>query len=86
MAFVGSRSRTGNDAHEVEFIHDRAVFRREFCDGKDERFVLAVLKARGYIRSQPKRNTLAVALPGMGGRLSQCIVVKAAILSDDKPD
>ena len=75
---------TGNDGREVEYVHDRKVFRQEFCDGKDERFVLAILKARGYLKCNEGRNTLAVRLPGLADRQSaQCIVVKASILADE---
>ena len=75
---------TGNDGREVEYVHERNVFRQEFCVGKDERFVLGILKARGYLRCNEGRNTLAVRLPGLADRQSaQCIVVKASILADE---
>ena len=75
---------TGNDGREVEHVHERNVFRQAFCDGKDEQFVLAILKARGYLKCNEGRNTLAVRLPGLADRQSaQCIVVKSSILADE---
>lgn len=75
---------TGDSGREVEYVHERSLFRQEFCLGKDEKFVLSILKARGYLRFNNGRNTLAVRLPGMDDKkLAQCIVITSAILSDE---
>lgn len=75
---------TGDDGREVEFVHTRDVFRQEFCQGREEKRVLDLLKKAGHLRHAPSRYTLAVRLPGMDDKkLAQCIVVKASILSDD---
>jgi len=68
----------------VEYVHGRRVFRQEFCDGKEERFVLGIPKERGYLKCNGVRNTLAVRLPGLAERTTaQCIVVKSSILPDE---
>jgi len=75
---------TGNDGREVEYVHDRKVFQQEFCNGKDLKFVLSILKARGYLKCNAGRNTLTVRLPGFEkDKYAQCIVVKSSILSDE---
>jgi putative DNA primase/helicase len=75
---------TGDDDREVEFVHSRDVFRQEFCQGREEKRVLDLLKKHGHLRHAPNRNVLVVRLPGMGDKkYAQCIVVKASILSGD---
>lgn len=78
---------TGDESREVEYVHERETFRQEFCAGRDERFVLGVLRSRGYLRHGENRNTIAVRLPGMHEkRLSQCVVIKSSILADTGAD
>lgn len=75
---------TGDEHREVEYVHTRDVFRQEFCQGREEKRVLDLLKKAGHLRHNQGRNTLAVRLPGMAdNKLAQCIVIKASILSDD---
>ena len=75
---------TADDGREVEYVHERSVFRQEFCLGKDEKFVLGILRARGFLKCNPGRNTLSARLPGMAkDKFAQCIVVKSSILSDE---
>jgi putative DNA primase/helicase len=80
----GDDNATGDVGREVEYVHERSVFRQEMCNGLDERFVLGVLRARGYLKCNDGRNTLAVRLPGMADRKTgQCIVIKSSILADE---
>ena len=75
---------TANDSSEVEYVHQRSVFRQEFCMGKDEKFVLGILNKHDFLKCNPGRKTLSVRWPGMAkGRFAQCIVVKSSILSDE---
>jgi hypothetical protein len=74
---------TGDCEREVEYVHDSAVFKREYCAGKDMGFVLKVLKAKGYLRHDKDRNTLKSRLPGMAsGKTANCVVIKSSILED----
>jgi putative DNA primase/helicase len=75
---------TGDEGREVEYVHERSVFRQEMCNGLDDRFVIGVLKARGYLRCNDGRNTLTVRLPGMAkNKYGLCVVVKSSILADE---
>ncbi len=76
---------TGDESREVEYVHERETFKREFCGERDMGLVLSVLSKHGHLRTNPKRNTLAVRLPGTSEKsISQCIVIKSSILTDSE--
>lgn len=77
---------TGFVDGEVEFVHTRDVFRQEFCQGREEKRVLDLLKKHGHLRHAPNRNVLSVRLPGTSKEFTNCIVVKASVLSGDGED
>ncbi len=76
----GKLSEEQAEETEAQFVILPDAWKGELCAGFNAEQVRRLLHDRGYLVTDPGRNTLQLRIPGTGGQEQRCTVVKASIL------